>query len=107
MAVAQQGSQSESQERRAEPEQEVCELDVAHGQWKERPLERMTMALPALTRLATNIVGGTAFGTCYWMGKIGEKLGRKKVVDSHAFRCGARGWLLSNGLVPKVVYEPV
>ncbi|CAK0906792.1 unnamed protein product [Prorocentrum cordatum] len=81
--------------------------DVTHGPRKETALERFSMVLPAVTRVATNVVGGALVGGGYAMGKVGERFTGCKAVDSASFRSGVQSWMWSNGIVPSVVYEPL
>jgi len=81
--------------------------DVTNGPRKETALQRLTMVLPAVTRVATNVVGGALAGGGYAVGKVGERLTGCKAVDSASFRNGVHSWMWSNGIVPSVVYEPL
>ena len=60
-------------------------------------MDKLTMVLPAVTRGVLNIVGGTIATVGYGTGKIGEVVGRKKAVDSVAFKAGFTSWMWSNG----------
>merc|ERR1719188_1526966 len=92
-------------EHQEEDQHDDRSWDVTHGPRKETALERLTMVFPAVTRVATNVVGGALVGGGYAMGKVGERLTGCKAVDSAPFRSGVHSWMWSNGIVPSVVYE--
>lgn len=82
------------------------EWDVSHGS-RKTGLSKLTMVLPAVTRVAANVLGGSIATAGYATGKVGETLGTGKAVDSTAFRAGFTAWMWSNGIFPKVQYEPL
>jgi len=65
------------------------------------------MVVPAVTRLALNVVGGLGATTGYAAGKLRERAGGGKAIDSAAFRAGFTSWMWSNGIFPEVEYEPL
>lgn len=91
----------------ADGAEEDLEWDVCRGTIKRTALERMSMLPPALVRAAGNIVGGTVAASGYAFGKLGSAVGAGKAVDSTPFKTGAKAWMYSNGIFPKVVYEPL
>lgn len=86
---------------------EVRDWDVSHGAWREHPLERMKMVVPAISKLAGNLVGGGLAGGGYAVGKACEVLGMGKTVDNAAFKAGFTAWMWSNGIFPTVKHEPL
>lgn len=89
-----------------ENREEMKEWDVKKGPSREG-LNRLKMVLPAITRVATNVVGGTLVAGGYAWGKAGEEVGVGKAVDSAAFHAGLKAWLWSNGIFPKLQFEPL
>lgn len=83
------------------------EWDVKHGGQKEGTLGALRMVLPAVTRMATLVVGSTLATAGYGVGKLGEAVGAGKAVDSTAFRAGFTSWMWSNGIFPTVKHEPL
>merc|ERR1719444_543975 len=84
---------------------EVKSWDINSGARKDG-LWQVTMVLPAVTHLATNVVGATLASGGYAMGKVGELAGAGKAVDSTVFQAGFFAWLRCNGIFPSVKYEP-
>jgi len=84
---------------------QVRDSDVSHGAWADGPVDRITMVVPAVSKLAGNILGGSLFGGGYAIGKACEVLGMGKTVDNAAFRGGFSAWMWSNGIFPRVQYE--
>mmetsp|Transcript_52726 Transcript_52726/g.112809 ORF Transcript_52726/g.112809 Transcript_52726/m.112809 type:complete len:382 (+) Transcript_52726:116-1261(+) len=98
-----------SQEQREEgsANARAHDWDVSHGAWMDRPIDRVTMVVPAVSKLAANILGGSLLGGGYAIGKACEVLGMGKTVDNAAFRGGFSAWMWSNGIFPTVQYEPL
>jgi len=82
--------------------------DVKHGHGAENGGNPLTMAIPALSRIGLNALGGALVGMGWGVGKVGETVGlQARAADTPTFRLGLTSWMLSNGILPDVVYEPV
>ncbi|CAE7208102.1 unnamed protein product [Symbiodinium sp. CCMP2456] len=78
------------------------ELDVAKSEGVLRPLE----TVPGLVAHAVGtLVGGASLGAGWAVGRAEEKLGRRQVTDSAAFKMGFRTWLYANGIWPTILCE--
>ncbi|CAE7286231.1 lpcat1, partial [Symbiodinium natans] len=77
-------------------------LDVAKSEGILRPLE----AVPGFVAHAVgSLVGGASLGAGWAVGRAEEKLGRRQVTDSAAFKMGFRTWLYANGIWPTILCE--
>lgn len=89
-------------------EQPVRSWDITSGPRKEGMLERLSMLPPATVKFVTNTVyGGPMLLGGYATGKVTGLVTGRKAIDSSAFRLGVNSWMLANGIMPEVVYEPV
>jgi len=84
---------------------DVMDWDVKPHRRTKQGLRRLGMVLPTVTRVAMNLVGGTAAAGGYAVGKAGEMIGCRKAIDNPAFHAGLTSWLWANGIVPDVKYE--
>eukprot|EP00931_Biecheleriopsis_adriatica_P122938 TRINITY_DN97995_c0_g1_i1.p1 TRINITY_DN97995_c0_g1~~TRINITY_DN97995_c0_g1_i1.p1 ORF type:complete len:413 (+),score=67.87 TRINITY_DN97995_c0_g1_i1:49-1287(+) len=85
---------------------EAKEWDISHGP-RVTGLAKLGMVVPAVTRIAFNVLGGSVATAGYAAGKLGETIGAGKAIDSRVFRAGFTAWMWSNGIFPKVQYEPL
>eukprot|EP00929_Paragymnodinium_shiwhaense_P025835 TRINITY_DN15538_c0_g1_i4.p1 TRINITY_DN15538_c0_g1~~TRINITY_DN15538_c0_g1_i4.p1 ORF type:complete len:482 (+),score=48.28 TRINITY_DN15538_c0_g1_i4:74-1447(+) len=69
--------------------------------------DALGLAIPTVTRIIANLVGGALAGGGYAIGKAGEAFGAGKAIDSKAFRIGFSTWMYTNGVLPTVKFEPL
>jgi len=99
--------EDQPQEPEVSEHRDVMEWDVKPHDRTKQGLRRLSMVLPAVTKAALNLVGGTAAAGGYAVGKAGEMVGCRKAIDNPAFQAGITSWLWANGIFPDVKYEPL
>lgn len=79
--------------------------DVCNAQGDIRGVSRLSMIVPAVTRIAFNAVAAPLVVASLAAGKATEKITHTKPTDTRLFRIQLRNWMYANGMWPEIIYE--